>query len=98
MTIPLSLAAGKEGTVFSFDPNPYVYEILDQNAKLNPSVTNIKTFNFAISEQEEEFYYNSSEASLQWWYFKEKQSRHGKFALSAKIQGIHLETFWKKLS
>ncbi|MBK8747255.1 MAG: FkbM family methyltransferase [Saprospiraceae bacterium] len=97
MTIPLSLAAGKEGTVFSFDPNPYVYEILDQNAKLNPAVTNIKTFNFAISEQEEEFYYNSSEASFcNGGISKEKQSRHGKFALSAKIQGIHLETFLEK--
>jgi tRNA G37 N-methylase Trm5 len=36
MTIPMALAAGKEGKVVTFDPNPYVFEILKKNTSLNP--------------------------------------------------------------
>lgn len=94
MTIPMALAVGKTGKILSFDPNPYVYEILSQNALLNPDHTNIETFNFAISEEEEEFYYNSSEASFNnGGISKEPNNRHGKFALETKIKGVNLEKF-----
>ena len=40
-TVPMAIAAGKEGTTLGFDPNPYVYKILEANAALNPDKTNI---------------------------------------------------------
>lgn len=94
MTTAMSLAAGKDGITLAFDPNPFVYDILLQNSKLNPDLTNIHPFNYAISEQEDEFYYNSSEASFNnGGISKEKKSRHGKYSLDHKIKGIRLEDF-----
>lgn len=96
MSMLMSLVSGKEGLVLSFDPNPYVFKILQQTAKLNLNITNILPYNYAITEFEEEFYYNSSEASFNnGGISKEKQSRHGKFSLSTKIKGIQLYPFVK---
>lgn len=97
MTIPISLAVGKQGITLAFDPNPYVYEILLENSKLNPNLTNIHVFNYAISENDDEFYYNSSEASFNnGGISKEKQNKHGKYSLNTKIKGINLEKFLLK--
>jgi FkbM family methyltransferase len=94
MTTQIALASGKNGITLAFDPNPFVFEILLKNAKLNTDLTNIHPFNYAISEQEEYFYYNSSEASFNnGGISKEKRSRHGKYALDTKIKGIRLEDF-----
>jgi FkbM family methyltransferase len=40
-TIPLALAAGATGAVFAWEPNPYVFEVLEANAQLNRDKTNI---------------------------------------------------------
>ncbi|MDD4646361.1 MAG: FkbM family methyltransferase [Bacteroidales bacterium] len=94
MTVPLSLICGKTGLTLGFDPNPYVFKILEQNASLNSSISNTKVFNFAITDADDEYYYNSSEASFcNGGISKEKISRHGKFALSHKIKGVRLESF-----
>ena len=86
-TVQMSLAAGKEGTTLGFDPNPYVYELLAQNA-------NIDLYQYAITDEDDEFYYNSSEASFNnGGISKEKVNRHGKHALESKIQGVNLEKF-----
>jgi len=94
MTIPMALAAGKEGKVVTFDPNPYVFEILKKNTSLNPQWTNIDPHPYAITDHPGEFYYNSSEASFNNGGISEdQQSRHGKFRLDHKIKGIQLESF-----
>lgn len=94
LTVLMSLIVGKQGLTLAFDPNPYVYKILLENSKLNPDLTNIQTFNYAITENDDEFYYNSSEASFNnGGISKEKQNRHGKYSLTTKIKGIKLETF-----
>ncbi|MEI6059448.1 MAG: FkbM family methyltransferase [Bacteroidota bacterium] len=96
MTMFFALICGKEGLTLAFDPNPYVFKILQQNAELNLSITNILTYNCAITDVEDEFYYNSSEASFNnGGISKEKQNNHGKFSLSKKIKGINLESFLK---
>lgn len=93
-TVMMSLIAEKEGVTIGFDPNPYVYEILEQNSKLNPELTNIDIFQYAITDHDDEFYYNSSEASFNnGGISKEKVNRHGKHALDDKIQGVNLEKF-----
>ena len=94
MTTEMSLAAGKTGITLAFDPNPFVYEILLENSKLNIEQTNIHTFNYAISEIEEEFYYNSSEASFNnGGISKTAKNQHGKYSLNKKIKGIRLDDF-----
>ncbi|MBK9735028.1 MAG: FkbM family methyltransferase [Saprospiraceae bacterium] len=94
MTIPMAVAAGSSGICFAFDPNPLVFRILDINASLNPDLTNIKAFNYAITSEAAEFYYHSSEASFNNGGISElPTSRHGKYVLPNKIKGIKLEDF-----
>ncbi|MBK9737522.1 MAG: FkbM family methyltransferase [Saprospiraceae bacterium] len=94
MTIPMAIAAGSSGICFAFDPNPLVFRILDINASLNPDLTNIKAFNYAITSEAAEFYYHSSEASFNNGGISElPTSRHGKYVLPNKIKGIKLEDF-----
>jgi FkbM family methyltransferase len=96
MTVPLGIVCGTEGLTLGFDPNPYVFKILEQNAHLNKHVANIQAYNYAITEEDDEFYYNSSEASFNnGGISKEKENKHGKFSLSQKIKGINLEKFLK---
>ncbi len=40
-SLPLALAAGTQGIVFAWEPNPYVYSVLEKNANLNRDKTNI---------------------------------------------------------
>lgn len=97
MSICMGVVAGKEGAILSFDPNPIVFKILSRNAELNKEITNIKPYNFAITDKEEEFYYSSSEASFSnGGISNEKNSRHGKYTLDTKIRGIKLEDFLNK--
>ena len=97
LTVAMSLVTGKNGLVLAFDPNPFVYEILAENAALNSDKTNIVTYNYAITDKDDEFYYNSSEASFNnGGISSEKRSRHGKYSLNKKITGINLEAFMQK--
>jgi FkbM family methyltransferase len=97
MTIPMSIVTGLKGLTIGFDPNPFVFEILSENIKLNPDKTNIEAYNYAISDHDDEFYYHSSEASFNnGGISKDKESKHGKFALSTKIKGVNLEGFLEK--
>ncbi len=96
-TVQMALASGPSGLTLGFDPNPYVYEILSQNAGLNPELAHIDAHNLAISEQENEFFYNSSEASFNNGGISlESDNKHGKYALSTKVRGVNLEQFLEK--
>jgi len=96
-TVPMALAAGNNGLTLAFDPNPYLYKILSENAALNKDKTNIHPYPYAISTDEEEFYFASSEASFaNGGISKERVSQHGKFVLPEKIKGIELFSFLKK--
>lgn len=96
MTVQMAIATGKQGMTIGFDPNPYVYEILTENIKLNPDITNIVIHNLAITEEEQEFYYHSSEASFNNGGISMNEvSRHGKFSLKTKVKGVNLEAFLK---
>ncbi|MGB4958585.1 MAG: FkbM family methyltransferase, partial [Saprospiraceae bacterium] len=93
MTIPMALAAGKDGLCLAFDPNPIVFKILSQNAGLNPEVAHIVPYNVAITDTSSSFYYHSSEASFNnGGISPTKESRHGKYVLPDQIKGVHLET------
>jgi FkbM family methyltransferase len=90
-TVPMSLAAGSSGLTLAFDPNPYVFKILEKNASLNKEKQNIVPLPYAITLQEEEFYYVSSEASFgNGGISSTKNSVHGKFIYPDKIKGVNL--------
>lgn len=96
-TVPMGLAAGKEGLVLGFDPNPHVFKILEINSGLNKNRTNIVPLPFAITENDGEFFYASSEASFSnGGISTEQQSQHGAYTLQQKITGINLENYLNK--
>ena len=96
-TVPMALAAGKEGLVLGFDPNPYIFKILEKNASLNQGKTNITPLQCAITETPGEFYYNSSEASFSnGGISKEPTKTHGKFQMANKVPGVNLSELLHK--
>lgn len=93
-TVPMAIAAGKEGISLAFDPNPFVFKILEVNSKLNKDKTNIVPFRKAITANEENFYYVSSEASFaNGGISPTKKSHHGRFVFPEQIEGINLLKF-----
>jgi len=61
-TLPMALAVGAAGCVLALEPNPYVFHVLEKNARLNPGLTNIITLMAAAtpSNQFIEFEYSDS--------------------------------------
>ena len=55
-TVLMALAAGKPGLTLGFEPNPYVFKILEKNTILNKEKQNIVPLPYAITVKEEEFY------------------------------------------
>lgn len=51
-TLPIALATGSEGLVFGLEPNPYVFQVLAENAKLNQGKTNIVPLPFAATPED----------------------------------------------
>jgi FkbM family methyltransferase len=93
-TVPMALAAGKEGVTLGFDPNPHVFKVFEANANLNKDKTNIIALNYAIVDVEGDFYYTSSEASFSnGGITKEPSKIHGAYTLNTKIKGIILEKY-----
>ncbi|MEO6288826.1 MAG: FkbM family methyltransferase [Ginsengibacter sp.] len=96
-TVPMALAAGISGITLGFDPNPYVYKILEKNASLNKHKQNIIPLLYAISEKDEDFYYISSEASFANGGISPTiNSMHGKFVYPGKIKGVNLLAYLEK--
>lgn len=96
-SLQIALNTGKSGLTLSFDPNPYVFELLDMNAKANAEKVNIIPNNFAITHKEDEFYYNSSEASFtNGGISSSRDNKHGKYTFPYKIKGVVLEPFLEK--
>jgi FkbM family methyltransferase len=96
-TVPMALAARSSGITLGFDPNPYVYKILEINASLNKEKQNIIPLLNAISVKDEDFYYVSSEASFSNGAISPtKESKHGKFVYPNKIKGVNLLQFLEK--
>ncbi|MBK6929911.1 MAG: FkbM family methyltransferase [Saprospirales bacterium] len=92
LSMAVALAAGKEGLVLAFDPNPHVFRILQVNAGLNPGKTNIHPLNMAVTDQADTFFYRSSEASFNNGGITAGASDfHGRFVLPTKVQGVVLK-------
>lgn len=93
-TVPMALAAGKTGLVIAFDPNPHIFKVLEQNARINTDKTNIVALPYAITDEPGEFYYASSEASHNnGGVSREKNNYNGKFQLKETVKGINLADY-----
>ncbi|MEO8822959.1 MAG: FkbM family methyltransferase [Ginsengibacter sp.] len=96
-TVPMALAAGNTGIALGFDPNPFVYKILEINASLNKEKQHIIPLPYAITVHDEEFYYVSSEASFANGAISPtRESMHGKYIFPDKIKGINLQSLLEK--
>jgi len=96
-TVPMALAAGSSGLTLAFEPNPYIFKILQANAGLNKDKTNIVPLPYAIADSDEEYYYISSEASYSnGGISKEISKKHGSFVYKEKVKGIMLGEYLKK--
>lgn len=96
-TVPMALAAGKEGTVLALEPNKYVFKILEKNASLNRHLTNIIPVCFAATKDEGEFVFNYSDASFNNGGFLSeihRKDHHHDYTL--KVAGKNLENYLLK--
>jgi FkbM family methyltransferase len=91
-TVPMAIAAGKQGTVLALEPNKYVFKILEKNAALNKEFTNIIPVCMAATAEDGVFSFNYSDASFCNGGFlteREKLDRHHKYTLD--VEGKNLE-------
>ncbi len=96
-TVPMALAAGKDGCVLALEPNRYVFKILAKNASLNSGITNIIPINIAATAEDRKFSFNYSDASFCNGGFltqREKLDQHHKYTL--EVEGKNLETILLK--
>lgn len=98
LTVPMAIAAGKNGMVLALDPNTQVFAILAANATLNKDKSNIVPLQFAATPTDGEFFFASSEASFSngGLVNDENDNVHGKFKLQQKVKGVHLEGYLEK--
>lgn len=95
-TVPMAVAAGKEGTVLALEPNKYVFKVLETNAALNKEHTHIVPLCMAATAEDGAFSFNYSDASFCNGGFlteREKLDRHHKYTL--EVQGRNLEKILK---
>lgn len=61
-TIPMGVAAGTSGCVLGLEPNPYVYHVLEKNARANSHLCNVRTMLAAAGPEQGflEFEYSDS--------------------------------------
>lgn len=91
-TVPMAVAAGKDGCVLALEPNKYVFRVLEKNSALNPEHTNIIPLCMAATAEDGVFSFNYSDASFCNGGFlteREKLDRHHKYTL--EVQGRNLE-------
>ena len=96
-TVPMALAAGKEGTVLALEPNRYVFKVLEKNASLNAGLTHIIPLNIAATAADGQFSFNYSDASFCNGGFlsqREKLDQHHKYTL--QVEGRNLENILEK--
>jgi FkbM family methyltransferase len=59
-TIYFSTATGKGGKVYSFEPNPIIFNLLEKNIKIN-NCDNVKLFNFGVGESDNKLIFISKQ-------------------------------------
>jgi FkbM family methyltransferase len=63
-TVPMALAVGPSGCVLAFEPNPYVFPVLEANAALNPGKTRILPLMYAATPEDGEIEFEYSDSGF----------------------------------
>lgn len=93
-TIPIGLAAGREGCVLALEPNPYVFPSLKKNSQLNRGKATIVPVMIAATPDPGEYYFEYSDAGFCNGGLHEGISkwRHG-HAFKLKVRGENLQSY-----
>jgi FkbM family methyltransferase len=92
--LPIALAVGPTGTVLAFEPNRYVFEVLEQTAAANPGKTRIVPHRYAITPEDGKMVFEYSDPGFCNGGFHEDISRwkHA-HAFELEVEGVRLEPF-----
>lgn len=95
--IPTALAVGPTGAVLAFEPNRFVFPVLEANAALNPAKTRIVPLPYAVTPQDGPMTFEYSDAGFCNGGFHEGISRwkHA-HAFKLDVEGVALEPFLAK--
>ena len=95
-TIPMGIAAGKQGLVIGLEPNKYVFKVLEENVRLNLSFTNIEAYCFAATTEDGNFVFNYSDPSFcNGGYLSEIENQNHNHFFPLDVKGKNLNTFLK---
>lgn len=93
-TVPMALATGKEGLVIALEPNPYVFKILEANAKLNSATSNIEALCFAATQTDGHFIFNYSDASFcNGGFLTQLKNQKHNHSYTLTVQGKNFQDF-----
>lgn len=89
--LPVALAVGATGAVLAFEPNPYIYPVLERNAALNRDRARIIPLAIAAmrAEGEYEFHYGGPEYDNGGFHEGMSRWMHGS-AFTVKVRGTNL--------
>jgi len=96
-TVPMALAAGKDGLTLGLEPNPHVYPVIEANAGLNKEKTNIIPLRFAATSEDGEFTFASGDASFHnggIMGFSTNIKKNVRYTF--KVEGKNLEQYLKR--
>jgi FkbM family methyltransferase len=63
-SVPMSIAAGKEGLILALEPNQYVFPVLNKNSFLNKECTNIIPLMIASTEKDNDIVFEYSDSGF----------------------------------
>lgn len=96
-SVPMAIAAGKDGLTLAVEPNPHVYKVLVANAGMNKDKTNIIPLNFAATSHDGEFTFGSGDASFGNGGivgFTHNEARNVRYTFN--VTGKNLETYLRQ--
>jgi monofunctional biosynthetic peptidoglycan transglycosylase len=93
-TVPMALACGPDGLTIALEPNPYVFKVLEENARLNRDKTNIVPLNFAATEDDGDYQFHYWDASFGngGYLSRLNDQRHG-HRYPLRVTGRNLERY-----
>jgi FkbM family methyltransferase len=93
----MALACGPSGLVVALEPNPYVFKVLEANARLNQSRARIEPCNFAATESDGVFVFHYWDASFGngGYLSRLHNQRHG-HRYPLRVSGKNLERYLRE--
>lgn len=91
-SVAYSLVVGTSGTVLAFEPNPATFQVLQVNARNNPTIIPIPK---AITEKEGNYTFHYTDIGLNNGAYADMLSVHP-YRIPVAVQGVNLEQWLEK--